>query len=203
MNSSSRAARRRACLVVPVRRRAAFTVIELVMVVVMIGLLSAVALPRLNNAALRADAGVRLVRTLLSSQQRNSITRQSNVIVSFDLTNSRLRIVEDYNNNDTLNTTDRVQFRALGEGVRFRAPTMGRIGGTASSTALVGTDLRTVSAMSSVIFRRDGSASTDVELYLANRATVSSDYRAVVINPATGRVDMWRYTGTAWVRMTN
>ncbi len=176
--------------------------IELVMVLVMMGLLAAFAIPRINVARMKSDGAARLVRMLVMNAQRTSITRQSNTIVSFDLTNSRMRIVEDYNNNDTLNTSDRVYWRALPEGVRFLAPPMVRVLGGTASAALEGSDLRTVSLYPSVTFRRDGSASSDFDLYFSARAAVETEFRALTVAPSTGRTDLYRWTGAAWVRMT-
>jgi len=183
-------------------RPSGFTLIEMLMVLVVIGLLAGFAIPRLNLTRMKSDGAARLVRMLTMSAQRTSITRQSNTIVSFDLANSRIRVVEDYNNNDTLNTTDRVYWRAMPEGVQFVTPPMARVSGGAAGSALVGSGLRTVSAYSSVIFRRDGSASTDAELYFSARATVPTDFRAMTIARSTGRTDLFRWSGTAWVRIT-
>ncbi len=182
--------------------RRGFSLIELLMVLSMIGLLAAFAIPRINVARMKSDGAARLVRMLVMNAQRTSITRQSNTIISFDLANSRMRIVEDYNNNDTLNTTDRVYWRALPEGVRFLTPPMVRVIGGSASSALQGSDLRTVSSFLSMTFRRDGSASSDVDLYFSARADVENEFRAMTISPSTGRTDLYRWTGTAWARMT-
>ena len=184
------------------RRLRGFTMIELVMVLVMIGIVAGIAIPRINLTKMKSDGAARLVRMLIMNAQRTSITRQSNTIVSFDLTNSRIRVVEDYNNNDTLNTTDRVYWRAMPEGVRFVTPPVARVVGGSASAALQGSDLRTVSLYPSVTFRRDGSASSDAELYFSARATVATDFRVLTIAPSTGRTDLYRWTGTAWVRTT-
>jgi type II secretory pathway pseudopilin PulG len=172
------------------------------MVVVLLAILATMALPKARTATYRADAAALLARTLLQNAQRNAITRQSNVIVSFDTVYARLRIVEDYNNNDTLNTTDRVTFRRLEEGARFATPPMGRVGGGTADSPVQGSALRVVSALPGVIFRRDGSASTDLELYVTMRAAVPTDYRALMVAPTTGRVDVYRWSGSAWIRTT-
>jgi prepilin-type N-terminal cleavage/methylation domain-containing protein len=179
-----------------------FTMIEMVMVLVLIGLLAGFAIPRLNVARMKSDGAARLVRMLIMNAQRTSITRQSNTIVSFDLVNSRIRIVEDYNNNDTLNTGDRVYWRAVEEGVKFLTPPMVRVVGGTATSALQGSDLRTVSSYLSITFRRDGSASSDAEIYFSARANVPTEFRAMTIAPSTGRTDLYRWTGTAWVRYT-
>lgn len=183
-------------------RRCGFSIIELLIVMVLIAILATMAVPRARTTTYRADAAALLARTLLQHAQRNAITRQSNVIVSFDSVYARLRLVEDYNNNDTLNTTDRVSFRRLEEGARFARPPMGRVGGASASGAVEGTALRIVSSLPGVIFRRDGSASTDLELYLTMRATVATDYRALVVSPTTGRVDVYKWGGSSWIRTT-
>jgi prepilin-type N-terminal cleavage/methylation domain-containing protein len=185
-----------------VTRRRGFTMIELIMVLVMIGLLAGFAIPRINLARMKGDAAARLVRMVVMNAQRTSITRQSNTIVSFDLANSRIRVVEDYNSNDTINTTDRVYWRALEEGVKFLTPTMHRVTGATATSALQGSDLITVSLYPSVVFRRDGSASSDAEIYFSSRANVANEYRAMTVAPSTGRTDLYRWGGTAWVRMT-
>jgi prepilin-type N-terminal cleavage/methylation domain-containing protein len=184
------------------RTRGGFTITELVVVLAMLAIVAAMGIPRMRTTRYKADAAAQLVRTLLQAAQRDAITRQSNVIVSVDTAASRLRIVQDYNNNDTLNTSDRVVYRRIEEGTHFAAPTMGRVGGVALSTAYAGSALRTVSTLPSVVFRRDGSASSDLELYLTLRTGVANEYRAVIVTPATGRVDVYRYSGTAWVRAT-
>ena len=182
--------------------RRGFTIIELLMVVGLISIVSAFALPRLSLARYRADAAGRLVRTMLQTQQRNAITRQSNVIVSFDLTNNRVRFVQDYNNNDTLNTSDLVQFRKLEEGAHFVTPTWNGVNGTTPTVPISGPSLQTVSGLTSVIFRRDGSASSDLEAYVATRDAVKTEYRAVTITASTGKTNMYKWNGVTWMQMT-
>lgn len=183
-------------------RRRGFSLIELLIVVVLLSILSTMAIPRARTTSYRADAAALLARTLLQHAQRNAITRQSNVIVSFDTANARLRLVEDDNNNDTLDTSDRVTFRRLEEGARLVPPPMGRVGGGATSSAVQGTALRVIATLPSLIFRRDGSASTDLELYVTMRADVATDFRALVVSPTTGRVDAYKWGGSAWIRTT-
>lgn len=179
-----------------------FSLVELLVVLAMLSIIAAMGLPRINTVKYKADAAAQLTRTLLQNAQREAITRQSNVILSIDTTNNRFRVVQDYNNNDTLNTTDRVVWRHLEEGARFASPTMGRVGGGALGVPYAGSSLRTVSSLPGVIYRRDGSASSDIEVYLTIRKGVANEYRAVTVAPATGRVDVYRYSGSAWVRVS-
>lgn len=183
-------------------RRDGFTIIELLMVVAIISLVAAWAIPRLDFNRYRADAAGRLARSLLQTAQRNAITRQSNVIVSFDLATNRLRLVQDYNNNDTLNTADRVEYRAFPEGAKFATPTWAGVNGTTPTAAVSGPAMRTVSAMPSIIFRRDGSSSSDLEMYVTMRDAVQTEYRAVTVVASTGKTNMFKWNGATWIAMT-
>lgn len=184
------------------RTRRAFSIIELLMVIVLISLVAAWGLPRFSIARYRADAAGRLVRTLMQSAQRNAITRQSNVIVSFDPTYNRLRIVQDYNNNDTLNTNDQVSYRGMEEGAKFVKPTWAGVGGTVPSASISGPALRTVSGLTSITFRRDGSASSDAEIYVTTRDVVKEEFRAITVTASTGKTDMFKWNGIKWLRVT-
>jgi prepilin-type N-terminal cleavage/methylation domain-containing protein len=185
-------------------KRRGLTLIEIVMVVVIIGIMAKVAIPRFNIDRYRADGAGRLALILLQEAQRNAITRQSNVIVSFDPVINRFRVVQDYNNNDTINTTDLVQWRNMAEGAVFSKPSWtGAVGedGTAPAASYNGTGLVTVSGLSTIIFRRDGSASTDMSLFVTTRVGVATEYREVVVTASTGRADLYKYNGSAWIQM--
>lgn len=180
--------------------------IEMVMVVVILGIIAKITLPNFNINKYRADGAGRLARVILQEAQRNAITRQSNVIVSFDSTLSRFRIVQDYNNNDTINTADLVTYRNMGEGAVFSMPTWSGAVGADSvvpSGAFAGAGLRTVSSLPTIIFRRDGSASTNFYLYVTTRKGVATEYREIICIASTGRCDLYKYNGKGWVRMTS
>ena len=185
--------------------RRGLTLIEMVMVVVIIGIMAKVALPRINYTRFRADAAGRLARILLQEAQRNAITRQSNVIVSFDPVINRFRLVQDYNNNDTINTADLVTYRNMAEGAVFAKPAwVGAVGadGTTPAASINGAGLRTVSGLTTIIFRRDGSASTNLTLFVTMRVNVPTEYREVMCTASTGRCDLYKFNGSAWIRMT-
>ena len=187
-------------------KRRGLTLIEMVMVVVIIGIMAKITLPNFNINRYRADGAGRLARVILQEAQRNAITRQSNVIVSFDVSYNRFRVVQDYNNNDTINTTDLVTWRNMGEGAVFAKPAWtGAVGAdsTTPTAAFAGPQLVTVSGLPTVIFRRDGSLSTNFYLFVTTRASVSTEYREVMCVASTGRCDLYKYNGKGWVRMTS
>jgi prepilin-type N-terminal cleavage/methylation domain-containing protein len=184
------------------RTKRGFTLVELLMVIVLIGIVATWALPRFSIARFRADAAGRLVRTLVQVARRNAITRQSDVIFSVDVANSRVRVVQDFNNNDTLNIGDLTTYRALEEGAKFVTPTWPGPNGTTPSAAFSGPSLRTIGGLPGVVFRRDGAASSDFELYTSVRDNVKTEYRAVTLTGSSGRAEFWKWNGTVWLRMT-
>ena len=48
---------------------------------------------------------------------------------------------------------------------------------------------------------RDGTASSDLELYVTASGGQAQGWRAVVLAPSTGRVESWRLVGSSWSRM--
>ena len=179
-----------------------FTLIEVLMVIVMIGIVATWALPRFSIARYRADAAGRLMRTLTQVARRNAITRQSDVIFSIDTTTNRIRVVQDFNNNDTINVGDLTTYRKLEEGANFAKPTWAGPNGTTPSASFSGPSLRTIGGLPSVVFRRDGAASSDFELYTSVRDAVKTEYRAITLTGSSGRTEFWKWNGTAWIRMT-
>src|SRR5688572_1888643 len=104
--------------------RKGVTMIELLIVMIILGVVAAMAVPRIDMNAYRADAAARGVRGVLQIAQRSAITRQSNVVVTFDSTNRRMTVLEDNNDNGTADVGERVINKPLDEHVRFIAPTM-------------------------------------------------------------------------------
>jgi Tfp pilus assembly protein FimT len=174
----------------------------MLMVVVLISMVVMWALPRFSIARYRADAAGRLVRSLLQTGQRNAITRQSNVIVGFDLTDNRMRIVQDVNNNGVIDAGELVQYRRMAEGAKWVTPTWAGVNGTTPTASVTGSQLTTISGLTSVIFRRDGSASTDLEIYVTMRDAVKDEYRAITLTASTGRTSMYKWNGKVWLAMT-
>lgn len=177
-----------------------FTMIEVLLVVIIVGVLLAVAVPRFPVNASRADAGARIVRALLQNVQRSAVTRQSSVIVGVDVANHRFRIHEDADNDLAVDAGERLRTEPLQENVILATPGWGGVNG-AVTDPVVGSALRTIDGLPSIVFRRDGSASSDLELYLGARSGAADGWRAVVVQPSTGRADAWRASGTTWRRM--
>jgi prepilin-type N-terminal cleavage/methylation domain-containing protein len=175
-----------------------FTLFELLVTISVISILAAVALPRINLHQFRVDAGIRVVQTALQQGTRYAVQRQHDVYVSFDIPGNRLLVVDDVNNSGTADAGERVQWRSLEDGVRFAVPPSA-IGGNALA-AIAGSNLRTVNGLPTIIFRRDGAASTDLQVYITSTRPDAGDFKALSVTRSTGHVDYYRYNAGAWVR---
>ena len=177
-----------------------FTLIETLVVLALIGVVMAIGLPRIDTNRYKADAAAITIRSLLMQAQRDAIVRQHDLIVNIDTAKARLILGYDRNDDGTIQMTERVRLQALPEGDRYMAPPayLSEPGMTAFG-AIRGNAIKMVSGYPSVIFRRDGSVSSALELYTATPRARASDFRVVTVVQATGRTAFLRYQGTKWV----
>ena len=181
-----------------VTERHGFSMIEVLSVIVIIGLLTAIALPRVSLASYQANGAAQVVASAFSYAQRQAISRQADTRVAFDMANNRMRVHEDRNNDNIIDADERVTFVNLPEGVTF-----GR--GTAPARAIGGevvTFTRAQGVLPALIFRRDGTASEDGGVYISTLAGLSidrtADVRAIEVSRATGRATWFSYATGAW-----
>ncbi|MEO8563678.1 MAG: type II secretion system protein [bacterium] len=174
--------------------RAGMTLMEIVIVLGIVSVVSAMGLPKLDLSQYRADAAAQQVRSVFQTAQRTSLTRQYDVIVSVDTIQGGLRIAEDVNNNGSIEVSEWKFWRPVGQGNKFVVPPKG-ISGTVTKS-VVGPQLSTVDALPSVIFHRNGSSSSDAEIYVSSTNRNRVDYRAITLTRATGRSEVFRFGGT-------
>lgn len=179
----------------PLLRRG-FSVVELLIVCGIVAIFATLAYPRVNFAEFQVDAGARTVRMALQNAERLAVTRRQDVVVSFDLVNRRIRILEDANDNDLVDKGERVSYLALENGVHFKAPPAGLSGPV--SNAVTGSNLKTVDGMPTIVFHRDGAASTDLEVYVVSSKELPNDWRAIQVVQSTGHTDWYRYLDNIW-----
>jgi prepilin-type N-terminal cleavage/methylation domain-containing protein len=181
-------------------RRRGFTLIEALLVIVIMGLVAAFAIPKLRFASYQSNAGARSLAGLLAQAQRLAVTDQNNVNVIFNLATNSVMLHEDANNDNAIQPTERVRTFSLGDGVAFG------LGGAPARvyTPPPITFTHQLNGMPELIFYRDGSASENGAVYLTSTAALLTakpqDARSIEVILATGRAEWYQYTGSAWVR---
>lgn len=182
------------------RPRVGFSLVEILTVLIIIGVVVAFTMPRLKLSGNRVEAIAQQVRSVFQTAQRTSITRQFDVIISFDTVRSELRIGEDKDNSGTIDANEIRIWRPTGqnEGNIFAIPPR-RLDGTVGTAAIVGSSLKSLNGFPSITFHRDGSASSDAEVYMSNASRGVYQYRLVTLTRSTGRTDMYRYNGEAGI----
>lgn len=179
-----------------------FTLVEILVIVVIIGIVAALALPAIDPARARIESGITSVAATLQAAQREAVTRQHDIRVGFDVVNGFVLIHYDSDNDGVVDGGERRRSWPLEPELIFGlGPAPARAIGTAPINFP-----QDAGGIPTVIFRRSGSASAAGGLYLTSRQAAAglvkrrNDTRAIEVVRATGRVEWWRYTGDQWRR---
>lgn len=187
----------------PTRGRGGYSLIELMVVVTLIGIMAAMAAPRFDLSPSRSEAAVHQMGSALISAQRAAIGGQHNVVAAFDVTNNRIRIHLDLDNDGKVETGERIRYETLQKGAVFGrsgAGVMAQIGSTANVSFT-----RKQDGMPAVTFTRAGTASEEGGVYVtSDRAQKAGNKpnvaRAVLVERASGRVSTFYFSGNKWER---
>lgn len=170
-----------------------FSLMELMVTLSILAFLTMLAAPSIRVDGAEADATAQRVRSAMQHAQRIALIQQHNVIVSFDTIKERIRIVEDKNGDTFVSNGERIMWRPLEAGNSFEKPVR-RINNGITSVPIWGNTIYTRNQMPSVVFRRDGSLSSDIEIYTRTFRNGKESRRAITVNWTTGRVDWYKYT---------
>ncbi|MDB4949807.1 MAG: hypothetical protein JWM27_2456 [Gemmatimonadetes bacterium] len=180
-------------------RDAGYTFMEMITVLVLLGILATLALPRLDVTGYRSDAALHSVGTLLLSAQRAAVMKQHAVVVAFDVTGRRIRVHDDLNDNGAIDAGEGIRWEPLDDGMVF--------GQGSAPAAAVGagpvTFTKRQTSWPAVTFLRNGSAGEEGGVYLTSRRAVTAggrprDARLVTVARATGRPSWLSYASGSW-----
>lgn len=180
--------------------RAGFSLPELLTVLVVVGVMSVLVIPRIEVVKYRMDGQARGMMAALVTAQRSAVKRQHDVVVAFDTIHHRIRIHEDEDNDRTLDPGERTRHVPLIENVEFG---LGSAPPRTAATATTVSFTEIQEGLPSVRFHRSGSATQEGAFYLTSqRAGQGSGYendtRAVHVDRATGRTSWYYYEDTEW-----
>ena len=184
-------------------RERGFTLVEMLIVITMIGIMTGIALWRVDIARYQVNGDIQAIGTTLIASQREAIAKQHNVMVVFDTAGNRVRVVWDANNNGTWDPDEHSRLVFLGDRVKFGLGTAPALPMGASSVNFTQTEGST--GLPAVTFYRNGSASEAGGAYITSARSIGdpkyvNDNRAMRVERATGRAEWWHYDGTTWVR---
>jgi prepilin-type N-terminal cleavage/methylation domain-containing protein len=187
----------------PIPNRAAgYSMAEVLVVLVLMGILASIAIPRMDISGFQSDGGVQTVASTLMAAQRAAVARQHDVVVAFDVAGRRLRVHDDVNGNGDIDAGEAVRWVELGDGAVF-----GR--GTAAVHSQLGADAVSFTeqqgGLPAVTFFRAGSASQEGGAYVTSARAEAQGHnatatRAVVVDRSTGRTGWWKHGSGGWER---
>jgi prepilin-type N-terminal cleavage/methylation domain-containing protein len=191
------------------RNRRGYTLLEMIVVVTMIAVITAMTMPSVDYQAWRQDAAARAVRSAMMQAQAYAVNSQHNVFVVPDMgSKSKLYVVYDYNDNLTLDAGEHWIVVPLQDGAIIAQPPGALPGGAPASGLSVPTSSPPItlsmpgnmtSSTVGWVFRPDGAASSSAQIYIGSKRGIAKDFRAVAITQATGRSDLYKYVNGTWV----
>lgn len=175
-----------------------FSLVEVILLLSVVAVFAAAAVPRLPAADSQMDAGLRHAAVALNAVQREALVRQHNMIVSLDTALLRFDVHYDSNNNQRPDSGELRRVIELHNGVRFGVGGTPELRRRPPTSFSVHADLK----KAAFVFHRDGSASEEGTIYLTSNGTMRSQEkehtRALHISRASSRVDCFSYATGSW-----
>lgn len=179
--------------------RAGFTLVEIMIVLLLIGLLAGIAAPNIDRAQFQLKAASRELVTRMAAAKHMAVLKGHDVVLAFDQTNRRIRIHSDLDNDRQLDANEDVRMFELPEDVAFgkgSAPAIGAFTGPLNLS-------QSQTGLPTMTFHRNGSTSQQVRFYLTSRRAAINggfpeDARSVAVARSTGTISCQSYASSSW-----
>lgn len=170
--------------------RRGFSLFELLIAIVMIGILTGMAISRLDYIRYRADSVARGLAAEMGGAQRLAVSLQENVWVTA-LDSARVQIHEDADNDGAIDSGERVRMIQLADGFSFGQGSAPDVPSPSDPAAVT-----------QIVFRRDGTSNRSGTFYLKGPGgdTACHHCRAIAVSRATGRLVSFSYATETWKR---
>ena len=123
-----------------------FSTLELMLVICIMGIMGAIAFTRVDLAKMEANSAVQILGTSMVAAQREAITKQHDLILTFDAAQRTVRMIWDRNSNGAIENGERVRVIPLDGRIGFG------LGG--ASGPVVRIQCRSTSTATSAVVRR-------------------------------------------------
>lgn len=179
--------------------RRAFTLIELLIVIVMIAVVAGLALPRLRVERSQVDGAARIITSAMLAARADAIARGHNVLIVFDTSARIVRTVWDADNNLQIDANEKTRPALLGERIAFaRGAGIPAFNGATPQFPT----LLSVGGKPALLVQRNGALDRAGTLYLTSRRGQAGgpfvDSRALRLDRATGHATVFVYANTGW-----
>lgn len=163
---------------------------ELLIAIIMIGILTGMAVSRLDYGRYRADSVARGLAAEIGGAQRLAVSLQENVKVTV-LDSARVQIHEDADNDGAIGAGERVRTIQLADGYFIGQGSAADVPSPADPAP-----------MDQIVFRRDGSSNRSGTFYLMGPGGDPACHhcRAISVTRATGRLVSFSYATATWRR---
>lgn len=171
--------------------------IELAIVLVVVAILTAIAIPNLDFTRYRLDAAAGTVQNMIVATQAQTVSKNYPYLLSLCFKLGQYRMVGDKNANGKVNTGESVTWRTLPENLKFVVPPKTIDGQSPWYATGPGLSYLTGGGCGgnnpTLTLYPNGSSSGDMVVYLGSGQTNrKQDYRAIQIYGSTSKVYLWR-----------
>jgi prepilin-type N-terminal cleavage/methylation domain-containing protein len=184
--------------------RRGWTVIEMSIVLAVIVILAAIAIPNIDFARYRMDSNARTVQNQFIAQQLTAIQQNMPIIVTIVYDHGYLTITQDANSNGLADPSEYTYNRTLVEGAQFVIPPVTVDSATPYYATGPGlTYLNQTYLYPTVTFYPNGSTSGDVVVYIGSTSGRLTDMRALQITGATSKIKFYRMASDGTWRLAD
>lgn len=178
-------------------RASGFTIVELSVALVLLGILASIMAPVLKPGRWRADSAIQQLTLGLNAAQRLAVMQQHDVVVTFDTAQHEVHVLQDKNNNGVADAGELSSVIELPETIGFGTGGAPALPEGAGPVSFRNSDNKLV-----VTFHRNGSASQTGAAYIYPYEGSLSDgtegVRALTVERATGEVRCYSYRTGRW-----
>jgi len=187
--------------------RAGFTLIEMMIVVTMIAIVSAMTLPQIDYTQFNLDSGMRTMRVALQKGQSLAVAGQHDVLVGIDMVGKhQICVLEDADNNLAYTPGEHWTNYALQDGVQFGMPPSTWSGApvptamVTATTVTFGCNPATGTTYTGIVFHGDGAASSNAQFYITSKRGKATDWRGVDLIQSTSKATPEKMTSTGTIQ---